>query len=113
VKKAPVLILDDSSSALDMVTDRNLRKALSKLPYHPTVFIVSQRISSVIDCDRIVVLDDGRVAGIGTSDELLAACDTYREIYNTQTRGGSAMSAEKRRKVPSKRLLAMYPNINY
>jgi len=79
VKKAPVLILDDSSSALDMVTDRNLRKALSKLPYHPTVFIVSQRISSVIDCDRIVVLDDGRVAGIGTSDELLAACDTYRE----------------------------------
>lgn len=87
VKKAPVLILDDSSSALDMVTDRNLRKALSKLPYHPTVFIVSQRISSVIDCDRIVVLDDGRVAGIGTSDELLAACDTYREIYNTQTRG--------------------------
>lgn len=88
VKKAPVLILDDSSSALDMVTDRNLRKALSELPYRPTVFIVSQRIPSVIDCDRIIVLDDGLIAGIGTNEELLASCETYREIYNMQAKGG-------------------------
>jgi len=88
VKKSPVLILDDSSSALDMATDRNLRKALSNLPYSPTVFIVSQRISSVIDCDKIIVLDDGIVAGIGTNDELLAKCDAYREIYHAQTKGG-------------------------
>lgn len=88
VKKAPVLILDDSSSALDMATDRNLRKALSNLPYSPTVFIVSQRISSVIDCDKIIVMDDGSIAGIGTNDELLAKCDTYKEIYLTQTKGG-------------------------
>lgn len=88
VKKTPVLILDDSSSALDMATDRNLRKALSNLPYSPTVFIVSQRISSVIDCDKIIVMDDGSIAGIGTNDELLAKCDTYKEIYLTQTKGG-------------------------
>jgi ATP-binding cassette subfamily B multidrug efflux pump len=88
VKKAPILILDDSSSALDMVTDRNLRKAISKLPYSPTVFIVSQRISSVIDCDKIIVLDDSCIAGIGTNEELLSFCETYREIYHTQTKGG-------------------------
>lgn len=88
VKKAPVLILDDSSSALDMATDRNLRKAISKLKYTPTVFIVSQRISSVIDCDKIIVTDDGNIAGIGTHDELLSICDTYKEIYTSQTKGG-------------------------
>lgn len=87
VKKAPVLILDDSSSALDMATDRNLRRALSNLPYSPTVFIVSQRISAVIDCDKIIVMDDGSIAGIGTHDELLANCDTYKEIYLTQKGG--------------------------
>lgn len=90
VKKAPVLILDDSSSALDMATDRKLRKALSGLEYKPAVFIVSQRISSVIDCDKIIVMDDGSIAGIGTNDELLKTCDTYREIYTTQTKGGIA-----------------------
>ncbi|NLM11660.1 MAG: ABC transporter ATP-binding protein [Clostridiaceae bacterium] len=90
VKKAPVLILDDSSSALDMATDRKLRNALSKLDYSPTVFIVSQRISSVIDCDKIIVTDDGNIAGIGTNEELLASCDIYKEIYNSQTKGGVA-----------------------
>lgn len=94
VKKAPILILDDSFSALDMATDRNLRKALSKLPYSPTVFIVSQRISSVIDCDRIIVMDDGSIAGIGTHDELLATCETYREIYLTQ-KGGASNAVSK------------------
>lgn len=88
VKKAPVLILDDSSSALDMATDRNLRKALSNLQYAPTVFIVSQRIASVIDCDKIIVMDDGSIAGIGTNDELLETCDAYKEIYLVQTKGG-------------------------
>lgn len=83
-----MLILDDSSSALDMATDRNLRKAISKLKYTPTVFIVSQRISSVIDCDKIIVTDDGNIAGIGTHDELLSICDTYKEIYTSQTKGG-------------------------
>ena len=90
MKKAPVLILDDSSSALDMATDRKLRNALSKLDYSPTVFIVSQRISSVIDCDKIIVTDDGNIAGIGTNEELLASCDIYKEIYNSQTKGGVA-----------------------
>ena len=90
VKKAPVLILDDSSSALDTATDKRLRNALSKLNYRPTVFIVSQRISSVIDCDRIIVMDDGNIAGIGTNDELLAGCEIYREIYVSQTKGGVA-----------------------
>ena len=79
-----VLILDDSSSALDFATDAALRHAVSTLPSHPTLFIVSQRAASLMNADRIIVLDDGRAVGMGTHDELMKSCDTYREIYNSQ-----------------------------
>ena len=86
VRRPEILILDDSASALDFATDARLRMAIRKLPYHPTVFIVSQRSNSVRYADSIVVLDDGQVAGIGTHDELLRICAVYREIYESQFR---------------------------
>lgn len=84
VRKPEILILDDSASALDFLTDKNLREAIAAMKNPPTTFIVSQRASSVLNCDRIIVLDDGKVAGIGSSDELLIKCETYREIYDSQ-----------------------------
>lgn len=84
VKQAPVLILDDSASALDMATDAALRAAIRKLSYHPTVFIVSQRTNAIMDADQIIVLDDGRIVGIGTHEELLDNCLVYKEIYESQ-----------------------------
>ena len=84
VKKPEILILDDSASALDYATDANLRKSLKGLPYDPTVFIVSQRTSSIMHADKIIVLDGGRAVGLGTHDELLKTCDIYREIYFSQ-----------------------------
>ena len=84
VRKPKVLILDDSSSALDYATDSKLRLAISSLEYSPTVMIVSQRVSTVMHCDRIIVLEDGRCAGLGTHAELLQTCDEYREIYESQ-----------------------------
>ena len=84
VRKPKVLILDDSSSALDYATDSKLRLAISSLEYLPTVMIVSQRVSTVMHCDRIIVLEDGRCAGLGTHAELLQTCNEYREIYESQ-----------------------------
>ncbi|WP_029321602.1 ABC transporter ATP-binding protein [Butyrivibrio sp. AE3004] len=84
VKKPEILILDDSSSALDNMTDKNLRKAISELSYKPVTFIVSQRAASVRFCDKIIVLDDGIVDGIGTHEQLLEKSETYREIYESQ-----------------------------
>lgn len=84
VKKPEILILDDSASALDFATDAALRKSLRELDYHPTVFIVSQRTSSIHHADRIIVLDDGAAVGIGTHDELMKSCSVYQEIYNSQ-----------------------------
>ena len=84
VRKPKVLILDDCSSALDYATDSKLRLAISSLEYSPTVMIVSQRVSTVMHCDRIIVLEDGRCAGLGTHAELLQTCDEYREIYESQ-----------------------------
>ncbi|RKM57571.1 ABC transporter ATP-binding protein [Butyrivibrio sp. CB08] len=84
VRKPEILILDDSASALDYLTDKKLRDAIAAMDNPPTTFIVSQRASSVLNCDRIIVLDDGKVVGIGTSDELLVKCDTYKEIYDSQ-----------------------------
>lgn len=84
VKKPEILILDDSASALDYATDANLRKSLKSLPYDPTVFIVSQRTSSIMHADKIIVLDGGRAVGLGTHDELLKTCDIYREIHFSQ-----------------------------
>ncbi|MBQ7377207.1 MAG: ABC transporter ATP-binding protein [Clostridia bacterium] len=88
VRRPEILILDDSASALDYATDAKLRRALKELSYHPTVFIVSQRTSSLQHADRIVVLEDGEAIGIGTHEELLADCEVYREIYDSQYRGG-------------------------
>ena len=85
VKKPQILILDDSASALDYATDAALRKSLKTLT-DTTVFIVSQRTSSIQHADKIVVLDDGEVAGIGTHDELLQNCEVYKEIHNSQFR---------------------------
>ncbi len=79
-----ILILDDSASALDYATDAALRKALRELPGEMTVFIVSQRASSIQHADQIIVLDDGMMAGCGTHEELLQACEVYQEIYYSQ-----------------------------
>ena len=84
VRKPEILILDDSSSALDYATDLKLRQAIKALPGDMTVFIVSQRASSLMHAEQIIVLDDGDVVGLGTHEELLKSCETYREIYNTQ-----------------------------
>lgn len=84
VKKPDILILDDSASALDFATDAKLRKAIREMDGNMTVFIVSQRTSSIMYADRIVVLDDGKVAGMGTHGELLKTCAVYREIYQSQ-----------------------------
>lgn len=79
-----ILILDDSSSALDFATDAALRKSVKELPGQPTVFIVSQRTSSIQHADLILVLDDGELVGKGTHEELLEACEVYKEIYESQ-----------------------------
>lgn len=84
VKKPEILILDDSASALDFATDATLRKAIREMEGETTVFIVSQRAASIQHADRIVVLDDGKIVGLGTSEELLESCEVYQEIYNSQ-----------------------------
>ncbi|MEG2118483.1 MAG: ABC transporter ATP-binding protein, partial [Clostridia bacterium] len=84
VKNPKILILDDSASALDFSTDASLRKAIHDMSRKLTVFIVSQRASSIRTADKIVVLDDGKIAGIGKHEELLVVCDIYREICNSQ-----------------------------
>ena len=83
-RKPQILVLDDSSSALDYATEAAMRKAILALPYKPTLFIVSQRASSVMCADRILVLEDGRLVGAGTHKELLANCPAYCEIYRSQ-----------------------------
>ena len=84
VRKPAILVFDDSSSALDFATEAKLRKSLQELSYSPTIFIVSQRTSSIQHADNILVLDDGELAGQGTHDELVKNCEVYREIYNSQ-----------------------------
>lgn len=84
VRRPEILILDDSASALDFATDARLRKAIRELDYDPTVFIVSQRTSSVQHADKIIVLDDGKIVGLGTHDRLLEECAVYKEIYSSQ-----------------------------
>lgn len=84
VRKPDILILDDSASALDFATDAALRSAIRSMKGNPTVFIVSQRASSVQYADQIIVLDDGEAAGVGTHEELLASCPAYQEIYYSQ-----------------------------
>ena len=89
VRKPEILVLDDSASALDQATDLNLRIAIRRLDYHPTVFIVSQRTASILAADQILVLDDGKAVGLGTHEALLESCPVYREIYESQY-GGEA-----------------------
>ncbi len=89
VKKPEILILDDSASALDYATDARLRRALKEMGGDTTVFIVSQRASSLMHADRIIVLDDGLAVGIGTHEQLLENCEIYQEIYYSQFEKGS------------------------
>ena len=84
VKQPEILILDDSASALDYATDLKLRRAIHGMKKAPVVFIVSQRASSILYADKIIVLDDGEVAGMGTHEELLSGCEVYQEIYYSQ-----------------------------
>lgn len=84
VKQSDILILDDSASALDYLTDSKLRKAILEMENSPTVFIVSQRTASIMHSDKIIVLEDGKIASIGTHEELLKNCDVYKEIYDSQ-----------------------------
>ncbi|MBR3825025.1 MAG: ABC transporter ATP-binding protein [Lachnospiraceae bacterium] len=93
VRQPDILILDDSASALDYATDAKLRAALRTLEGETTIFIVSQRASTIMHADKIVVLDDGEVAGLGTHEELLACCEVYQEIYYSQYEKGGAANA--------------------
>ncbi len=84
VGQPDILILDDSSSALDFATDAALRNSIRNMTPSPTLFIVSQRAASMMHADKIIVLDDGIITGIGTHKELLASCEVYQEIYHSQ-----------------------------
>ena len=88
LKKPKVLILDDSTSAVDTATDAKIRKAFATEIPGTTKIIIAQRISSVQNADRIVVLDDGRIDAVGCHDELLRTCEIYREVYESQQKGG-------------------------
>lgn len=93
VRKPEILVFDDSTSALDYITDARLRNELKALNYHPTIFMVSQRTSSIRHADKIIVLEDGNVAGMGTHDSLLAHCDVYREIHESQYQSAEGKEA--------------------
>lgn len=84
VRQPEILILDDSASALDYATDAKLRKAIREMDGKTTVFIVSQRTSSIQHADQIIVLEDGQVVGIGTHESLLESCEVYQEIHYSQ-----------------------------
>ncbi len=90
LKKPKILILDDSTSAVDTKTDALIRKALREYIPQTTKIIIAQRISSVEDADRILVLDGGKISGIGTHEELLKSNKIYAEVYHSQTKGGSS-----------------------
>ena len=88
LKKPKILILDDSTSAVDTKTDALIRKAFAEEIPDTTKIIIAQRISSVQDSDRILILDNGKINAFGTHDELLKNNDIYRELYNSQMKGG-------------------------
>ena len=86
-KKPKIMILDDSTSAVDTATDAQIRKGLKQLDKNMTTIIIAQRISSVEDCDKIVVLDDGKINAVGTHEQLLQSCSIYQEVYRSQQKG--------------------------
>ena len=94
VQKAPILIMDDSASALDYATDAALRQAIRSIENRPAVFIVSQRTASIMNADKILVLHDGRLMGQGRHEDLLESCQVYREIYESQFKGQEGGSYE-------------------
>ncbi len=94
VKKPEILILDDSASALDYATDAKLRSAIKGMDGDTTVFIVSQRTASIMHADLIIVLEDGRMAGVGTHERLMEDCGVYREIYESQFKKETAAAAD-------------------
>ena len=100
VRKPQVLILDDSASALDFATDAALRRSIREMPDAPTVFIVSQRTSSIRHADQIIVLDDGQAVGIGRHEDLLKSCAVYREIYESQFEKNSEKKEDSRHEKP-------------
>ena len=88
MKKPKILILDDSTSAVDTKTDSLIRKAFAEEIPNTTKIIIAQRVSSVQDSDQIIVLDDGEINGVGTHEELLKSNSIYQEVYYSQTKGG-------------------------
>lgn len=84
LKKPKILILDDSTSAVDTATEAKIRESFHTMLRHTTKLIIAQRISSVMDADLILVMEEGRIVGMGRHDELLASCDAYQEIYDSQ-----------------------------
>ena len=87
VKKPKIIIFDDSTSAVDTATDAKIRKAMNEEIPDTTIFIIAQRISSVMNADRIIVMDDGRISDIGTHEELMKSSEIYRDVYESQTGG--------------------------
>lgn len=84
VSKPEIIVLDDSASALDFATEKALREAILSLDYKPTLFIVSERTSSILSADKIIVLEDGQIVDVGTNEQVLKSCEVYREIYFSQ-----------------------------
>jgi ATP-binding cassette subfamily B protein len=95
LKQPKILILDDSTSAVDTATDAAIRRAFREELPNTTKFIIAQRISSVQDSDKIIVLDNGRIDGFGTHEELLETNEIYREVYQSQQKGGGDFDGEQ------------------
>ena len=94
MKKPKILILDDSTSAVDTATDAKIREAFAKDIPETTKFIIAQRVSSIQNADKIIVMEDGKINGFGTHDELLKRNEIYRSMYENQTKGGGDFDEE-------------------